>query len=464
MNISQASDWSVNEMSRSRFPDERYRRVSAEIIDSKFAQSELSFSNACGSALRQSGGRLLRHKKVNPNDLILGHTLATVDRCMTENLIIISQDTSSMNFTSHSATTGLGPIGDSKNALGIHQHSALTMTENRLPLGVLHLKLWCRPKEGRSAGKRKKVPIEDKESYKWLETANQVEEQLAPYFKTGGRAIIVGDRESDIFDLFAAKRDPQMDLVVRAAYPRKVEFDGQNENCSLLEAAAGTTVLGEYDINVPKKDKEPARIARMQLRSIHLLIKPPATGVGHSSEKIPVWVVQAKELVPEGSSFPPLLWTLISTLDASTYETARRVVSHYTCRWEIELLHYTLKSGCQVEKLQMDDADTLCNTIAFYNIVAWRLLYIKHLVRTNPDMPAETIVDDVELSVLNQLSRKPVKTVADAVGVITRMGGHEPYKNGPPPGVKRIWIGMRKLEVLAEGWRLSRMAIKYEQL
>lgn len=458
------SDWSIKEMVYSRLPDERYRRVCSEVLDAAYGQTDLSFSAACGPALRQAAGRLLRHAKVAPDDLLAGHGFATVERCMGEKTIVVASDTTDYNFSSHQATTGLGPLNDSDSVMGIHQHSALAMTERRLPLGIVWTKLWVRPTEGRCAKNRRKLPIERKESYRWIETANNVESLFEPYFEAGGRVVLVGDRESDIFDLFAAERHPQMEHLVRAAYARNVRVNGVEGSCSLLAATATASCMGEYDLAVPAREKKPARTARMELRSVHVMLKPPKNGVGHSKEPVPVWVVEAKERAPKGLDVIPLQWTLITTLDASTEAAARRVVRLYSCRWQIEQFHYTLKSGCKAERLQMDDADTLRNTLALYSIVAWRLLYITHLARTQPDAPASSVIDETEQAVLTQATRKKVTTVAEVVAAIAKMAGHEAYKNGPPPGVKRIWLGLRKLQDLAAGWKLAIEAIKCKQL
>jgi hypothetical protein len=122
----------------------------------------------------------------------------------------------------------------------------------------------------------------------------------------------------------------------------------------------------------------------------------------------------------------------------------------------IERLHFTLKSGCEVERLQMDDAHTLVNALALYLVVAWRLLYLTHLGRVCPDLPAEAVVTEAELEVLRTGCSQPITTVAEVVREIARLGGYVPYRTAKPPGVQVLWQGLRRLEDMTVGWLLAR--------
>jgi len=447
--------WASREAAGARLADKRFRRVVAECLAAKFDQSDVSFSQSCGSALRQAAGRLLRNENTTPDDLMAGHGQATLERCMGEPLIVVAQDTTTYSYSTHTATSGLGPINDSDKALGIHQHSALAMTEAGFPLGVVFAKFWTRPAAGVSRHNRRNVPTEEKESFKWIEAADRVEALLAPYIAGGGRVVLAGDRESDVFDLLAKPRRPQMEILIRAAHPRTVVVQSSKRTCSLLEATEDAASLGRYNVEVPAKQGQAARVALMDLRSAFVLVQPPRNGIGHAAEAAPAWVVTAREVVTAGAQHQPLDWTLTTTLDACGKQAARRVVDLYTCRWQIERLHFTLKSGCKAERLQMDDARTLGNTLALYIVVAWRLLYITHLARVAPETPAGEIIDESERAVLEQHTGKTMATVAQVVVAIAKLVGYEPYANGPPPGVKTIWLGMRKLESMALGWRLA---------
>lgn len=456
--------WAAQEVQGALLRDERFRRVMIEILEARASQIGVSFSSMCGNPLRQAAGRLLRHEDTEPNDLLLGHRQATLNRCLSERTIVVAQDSSSYNYSTHTATTGLGPINDSKTAAGIHQHSALAMTPDKFPLGVVDAHFWARSAEKLTAAQRRKKPIEDKESYRWLRTTKQIEELFAPYLHQGGQVVVVADREADIFELLAQERSAGLELIIRAAQPRRVEVRGSGSLCSLWEAADQGEGMGEYTLLVSGRTKAQDREATMGLRCSCVKIQPPQGGVGHSKEAIAVRIVHAQEVLPEGSKSKALEWTMITTLEVTDMATARRVLDLYTCRWEIERLHYTLKSGCQAEHLQMDDLDTLCNTLALYLIVAWRLLYVTHLGRVAPETCVEQILAPAEVSVLNQKNRDPILTVSQAIVAIAKLGGFEPYKGGPLPGVKVIWIGLRKLESMAVGWQLAMDSIRTQNV
>ncbi len=137
------------------------------------------------------------------------------------------------------------------------------------------------------------------------------------------------------------------------------------------------------------------------------------------------------------------------------------MVRRYTVRWMIEALHFTLKTGClSVERLQIDDTDALINAIALYYVVAWRVLHLTHLARSAPDESAENVLNPAELRVLRAAAKRPVTTIAEAFREIARLAGYEHYANAKPPGVKRIWQGLRTLEMLTCGWILAHDADK----
>ncbi|BDI33712.1 IS4 family transposase [Capsulimonas corticalis] len=475
------SGWAENEIQGTKFGDERFRRVMGETLEAKFSQPNVSFSTMCGNALRQSAGRLLRHPETNATDLLEGHRQATLQRCLGEKTIVVAQDTSSYNYSTHYATEGLGPINDSKKAMGIHQHSALAMTPDRLPLGVVEAHFWARPLEKQAAAQRRKKPIEEKESHRWLRTAKHVEQLFEPHLRQGGEVVVVADREADIFDLLAQERASGLELIIRAAHPRTVKvmdgevMDGEVMDrsegatkepayCSLLVAAQQGNVLGHYTLRVPGRTQAQDRDATMEMRHCRVEVQPPKAGVGHEEKAVPIQVVSAREIVPEGDPHAPLEWIMITTVNVIDMASARRVLDLYTCRWEIERFHFTLKSGCQAERLQMDDLDTLCNTLSLYLVVAWRLLYVTHLARVMPEIRADQIMDTTELAILNQQSRTPITTISQVVTAIAQLGGFEPYKGGPLPGVKVLWNGLRKLDSMAAGWRLAMESIRTQNV
>jgi len=132
-----------------------------------------------------------------------------------------------------------------------------------------------------------------------------------------------------------------------------------------------------------------------------------------------------------------VVWYLITSLPIRDPTDIQRVVKFYALRWRVERFHYTLKSGAlNVEKLQFDDVKTLINALAFYSVVAWRLLALTYDVREDPEQSAEAIFDQSEVSLLQSISGKKIETVRQAVLALTKIVGFAPSKKQPLLGVK----------------------------
>jgi hypothetical protein len=169
---------------------------------------------------------------------------------------------------------------------------------------------------------------------------------------------------------------------------------------------------------------------------------------------VPVTVIQAEEgTPPEGEE--GICWVLIPTQRLEDAAQAAQQVRYDAKRWGIERLHYTLKSGLRAERLPSDDARSLTHCLAAYSIVAWRLLYLLQRARSEPEAPAAAVLTAAENAVLTAHSGRKVPTVRQAVVEIARLVGYEVYRTAPPPGVKRLWLGMRRLEGMVVAWRLQ---------
>ena len=452
--------WAVKEMAGATVPSARALPNLAFVSNRIAEQPGLSLSAAAGHAGRQAASRLFSNPKTEVSGLLQGHVSRVSERCAGHSLVLAAQDTTVVDYSGHVATEGLGPISYRDSVQGLLAHSSLIMTPNGCPLGVGHLDIWARSLEKKgSAAERRKKPTEQKESYKWIRGLHATEQALAAYLDAGNRLLCIQDREGDIFDLLAAQRHPGTDLLIRAAHPRMVEVAGRSGRLDLFTAVANAEVAGECLVNIPRKEKSPARSATMVLRFQQVSVMPPQNGVKRP-EAPPqiVTVIDARER-PQKEGDKEISWTLLTTLPVTDAASAAKIVNYYTRRWLIERLHYTLKSGLQIERLQFDDAHTLSNALAVYWIVAWRTLHLTHVAREEPNSPANKVLEADELAVLEQTESAPVTTTQQAIIAIAKLGGYRPTKNGAPPGAKSLWIGMRKLEAMAEFYRLIKHRI-----
>jgi hypothetical protein len=216
--------------------------------------------------------------------------------------------------------------------------------------------------------------------------------------------------------------------------------------------------MGTLRVTIGRRQEQAEREAVLTVRCGRLQIQAPRRK-GVSSPPQTLWVVLATETAPP-AGVTPVEWVLLTTMPVETEAMAEAVVGYYARRWLIERLHYTLKSGFQVERLQMDAVQPLQHALAVYYVAAWRLMYLTHLARTEPEQAASTVLAPVELQVLTQATGKPVATLRQAVRVIAQLGGYEEYRGGPEPGVKVLWRGYRRLQDLVDGWDLALAALQ----
>lgn len=449
--------WAYREVCGAVLPHARYHASLAHIAEGLASSCGSSYSTGCGHGGRQSARRLFRHSKTTVNGLLSGHIEQTAARCAGHDLVLCVQDTTVLDFSTHNSKTGLGRIGSSEKARGLLAHSVLAVTPDGLPLGVLHVQLWARGETGEPIrDTRRERPTSAKESAKWLEGLEAVARSLPAH----QAALVIQDREADVFDLMAAPRRSRLHLLIRVCHPRRVDLldvDGQLEGdrTDLVSAITGAPVAGEMVVTVPRKPGQPERETRLSVQYRSMNVRPPHNGHHHGAAKPqPVTVIRAAEIDPP-EDVEPICWLLVTTMSIDRAEDASKMVGCYARRWTIERLHYTLKSGCRVERLQIDDGHALRNALAVYFMVAWRLMWLTHLARTEPDKPAEEVLQADELLALRAAAPKPVETVKDALREIARLAGYEHYANAPPPGVKRVWQGLMYLQALTHGWNLA---------
>jgi hypothetical protein len=444
MTVSSSVDWAQVEMSGAKTWDHRCRRSLISICSALLTRLGVSLSSALGPALRQAAHRIVSNEETTPEGLLSGHRQQAAERGSSSSLILIAQDTTEFDYSSHGSTTGLGHLR-SQHSRGLVAHAALAMLPDGTPLGVVGLSIWARdPSELGKTKTRNHRATKDKESQKWIDGVLSAQEAFSP----DQELLFIQDRESDIFAFIAAPRRPLTHLLIRASRQRMVRTDDA-EPTKLFEAVDSSPVMGTFEVTVPRKPNQPSRTATLEIRIKQMTALAPANQLpGEISEPQSIWVIKASETSPSGQE--TISWTLISTLPVETLEDGIRMVQYYTHRWMIERLHYTLKSGCQAEHLQVDDADSLKNVLALYYIVAWRVMYLAYQSRSRPDDPIGAVLSTVELFVLNTMSKTKISTLEEAVKQIAKMGGYEPYKNGPPPGVKTIWLGYRQLEAMVK--------------
>jgi hypothetical protein len=383
----------------------------------------------------------------------------TVNRALRCETVLSIQDTTDLDFTSHRQTVGLGYLNQTQQQ-GIKVHNCFAVSGEGEPLGLLHQHIWVReqppvPKKAPNKVKPSERPIEEKESYRWLTTSSATEEKISERVQL----VQVADREADIFELFAQPRQTNSELLIRIKTNRKVK----HELGKLWLTMSQAPVIGELMVEIDRMPQRPARTAHVQVRALTVTLEVPDYLAKQKPQIKPVelnalWV---EEIGAPADSGKPINWKLLTSLSISSFEQACQAVRWYSYRWLIERFHYTLKSGCKIEELQLQHRDRLLKALATYSIVAWRLMAMTYLARLTPEASCEVILKPVEWQLLRRKfvpksrSQKP-PSLQQAMLWIAQLGGFLARKGDGNPGVKTLWRGYTKLHNLLEGAQLAR--------
>lgn len=446
--------WVSKELASVSLGDERLALRLMRVVEALAARPACSLPQAFDSEAEvRAAYRLFENDRVEWRRILAPHSERTAQRAQAEEVVLVAQDTTEINLSSHRATTGLGYLGSSK-CRGVLAHSGLALTTAGTPLGVVDLRLWTRATASLGKGKkRRQKDTADKESQRWIEGLHASERA----FPTHRRVVLMGDRESDIYDLFAEPRQANHELLVRVCRENRCVEHPQRYLKPALQTAP---VQGHLQVDVPKKRGQSPRRARLSVRWMTLALRPSQYGPKKPRQSVTLTFILLEEIDPPAGE-KAVRWVLATTMTVSTLEDALQLVSWYTRRWQIERYHFTLKSGCQVEKRQFEAVDNVERALAVFAIVAWRVLWITHEAREHPDVPCTIVLGTTEWQALYRYVHRQVPlptqppTLQQAVRMLGRLGGHLGRKGDGEPGVKTIWRGLRRLADITAGYLLA---------
>lgn len=447
--------WAATLLGRADFPDARLQRRAVLFLAQQAERpGDGILQGADGAAAAKGNYRLLENDRVTADHFWEPIHLDTAKKLVRCERILSIQDTTTLMFPGLQATTGLGTV-DRECEEALLMHSALAVRPDGRVLGLLHNDVWARPPEEFGKGsKRKSRPIEEKESFKWIRGIRAVT-KLRDKQSSGTKLLHIFDREGDVHEVLAEVLDGGDDAVIRCGRNRKVDGPYGHIRATL----AAQPVLTRYEIDVPRQSGRGKRQAAIDVRSAELTLTPPAVYPGRHPLTInAVWVHEPDP--PEGVA--PLDWILLTTLPVATATQCNDVVETYKLRWLIEDFHFTLKSGCRIEKTQLKTAERIEELLALLSAVATRILQLRQCARTEPDAPCTEILADDEWRVLwAHIRKRPLPddrappTMREAVLMIGRLGGHLGRKGDGMPGVKTLWRGWRDLQILVAGYHVS---------
>jgi hypothetical protein len=444
--------WAEEEFGTVRLYDDRLKQRLYTIAQDFYKDPQANIPEACGSKARTMGAyRFFQNPKVTLDVVLTAHTEATIERMKQHRVVLVPQDTTTLDYSTHPMTEGLGPTNNQDDdAIGLLLHDTLAFTEEGTPLGILDAQCWARdPQEKGKRYRRKELPIEQKESMKWLRSfrkAAQVQ-KLCPETML----VVMGDRESDIYELFleTSKEPDGPKLLVRAEKTRNRKVDQE----FLWDVMAKQKVAGSLKIHIPRRGSRKGRDTRIDVRFAKVALTPPK----HcgSAPAITVWAVYVTEKAKKNID-EPIEWMLLTTVEVKSFEEAQRRVEWYSGRWGIEVYHRTLKSGCRIEDRQLETADRLETCLGVDMVVAWRIYYLTMLGRETPEMPCTVFFKEIEWKALccyvNKTPVPPEKppSISEAVFMVAGLGGHLGRKGDGFPGTQTLWRGLLKACIATE--------------
>lgn len=454
--LSEDQEWAETEFGKAKLPDERLRKRLISIGKDFFARPTANIPQACGSrAKTKAVYRFCSHEAVNMETVLESHYEATVRRCSKEKVVLAVQDTTTLSYTTHATTEGLGPTTNvGTETLGLLLHSTMAFNVNGTPLGLLNAQCWAREAAlYGQARERMDLPVAKKESKKWLVGYQATASAQRRLKET--RVVNVADREADMFELFveARKSAGSPDLLIRATHPRAIELEG-GKGPVVWEHVRSLPLAGQLSVKVPKRKSRPARETTIAVRFSSVTLCAPRRGPGRKLEAVNLWAIVAEEENPPVDQ-EPIEWLLFTTIPVSTIEEAAEKIQWYTLRWQIEVYHRTLKSGCRIENRQLASAHSLKVCVAVDMVVAWRVFHLARLGREIPDVPCTVFFEDAQWQALVCfLRRTPVPpkeppSLGEAMRMVATLGGFLGRKSDGNPGTQTIWLGLQRLDDIA---------------
>lgn len=452
-----ARDWAEEEFGKVRLRDGRHRKRLFTVARDFYAQPAANIPQACQSrAKTKAAYRLFEHKAVSMNAILCSHYDSTMERIAREKIpvVLAVQDSTSFNYDTHADMEGLGPISTHVDgAQGIHLHDTMAYTTQGTALGLVDIQVWARdPRQFGKRATRHQRPIEQKESFKWLKSfraAARLQRQLG----TASTVVSVGDREADVYELFAlALKDPaHPKVLVRAERDRRVK----DTRACLWEYMESRPVAGQRVLHIPRRKGRGARDCVLKIRFAQVTLRPPK--LKPSLGVLSLWAVYVTEVNPP-SEKEAVEWMLLTTVEVSDFEQALEKIDWYKRRWGIEEYHRTLKSVCRIESRQLADRTVWENCLAIDLVVAWRIEHLKKLSRQTPEAPCTVAFEEHEWQALVAYKRpdQPLPSTPPSVREMTHytaeLGGFLGRKGDGEPGSTTLGRGLQRLHDIATGF------------
>lgn len=459
--------WVERELQACEFPDKRLKVRLGKLLGELGDRVGGAIPFACQDwAAVKAAYRFFSNPRVNESLILKGHFSATAQRvAATKGLILLLHDTTEFSLKrenndtfgkTHRLPGGLGHGHKPYTACGVLMHSSLAITPVGEPLGLLAIKFWTRKTfKGTNALRGvvnlTRIPIEQKESVRWLENMRQANTRIDPT-----QCVHVGDRECDIFEFFCAAKEEKTHFLVRTCNDR-LACSGKT---TVARRMKREPIGGERIIEILGPERKLIQI-HVAVRYCRLMIHPPIGKERHYSPQALTVIHVNEQGKPSGRE--PLQWKLLTDLPVKNLSQAMEKVEWYTQRWKIETFHKILKSGCKAEESKLRTAPRLANFFAVLCILGWRVFWLTMVNRTNPNAAAASVFTTTEISILEHLNGTPtpkgMPKVGGCLNAIAQLGGYLNRTSDPPPGNNVLWRGISRLTDIHLGWEIHQRLV-----
>jgi hypothetical protein len=403
--------------------------------------------------------RFLSNEAVTVEEMVAHRAMFVTEAAKGRHVLAI-QDTSEINYQAQSGRKqGLGKVGNGTDA-GLFVHPVLALdAETQECLGLVDVQVWRRTRS--KAENYKRLPIEEKESHRWVKGANQAKAVLAE----AAMVTVIDDREGDIYEKWARLPDQRSHLLTRASRDRSLT-DGSR----LFTALGQMPEAHRFTLDLPgRPGKRGARTADMAVRFGPIRIcRPGNCSDRNAPREIELFAIEVRELDP-----PPgdaICWRLLTTHGVESVEQALTVIGWYRLRWHIEQLFRTLKrQGLRIEQSVIEDGEAL-EKLAVIALIAATVTMQLVLARSagGPPPPASRVFDPGQIEVLHALQKKlqgrtvkqqnphPSDSLAWAAWTIARLGGWTGHGSDKSTGPITMRDGLERLDGIVDGYKLAK--------
>lgn len=461
--------WSIQHFSEAFATDMRRKKRIIKIAELMARLPGKSIPQFCETKYDiKATYELFKHSESSPKTFQRGHR--TLTKKIIQNspgVYLLIEDASDIIFSGRRQIQGLGPVGKADSVLkGFLLHTVLAVKYppnssvdkygKRLPVEIIGIadQQYHVREASKKERKSRQFITRDRESDLWLKSQQNIGKRLD---NENIKWISICDRGADIYEYMVNSSNNNQNYIVRAKHDRILVPNTSKSN-SLFEHARNMPESGTFEMELRSRPGQAAKTVLLSVSYDKVEIRAPQRPGSRAGSLAPIKSTVIRVVEKNPDSDDPLEWILLTNLDVNNFNEAYQIVEWYSSRWIIEDYHKALKSGMKIEELQLDTQHSLFAAISIMAVVALRLVELREIIRLRSSAPSSELgLDEIELLVLEKVSKKKLKTVKEVGLAIGRLGGHIGRKSDGMPGMITLWKGYIRLKDMSEGAKLVRL-------